>query len=81
MPLILRKTTGGIIEIKITRNTIFFTSPIALRLSYPRTGILKNCRYLRDFNLTEADTKELQAIYPGFWFYLFINISMFASNS
>ena len=68
MPFILRKTTSGIIEVRITRNTIFFTPPIALRLSYPRTGILKNCKYLRDFNLTEADTKELQAIYPGFCF-------------
>ena len=68
MPFILRKTTSGIIEVIITRNTIFFTPPIALRLSYPRTGILKNCKYLRDFNLTEADTKELQAIYPGFCF-------------
>ena len=68
MPFILRKTTSGIIEVGITRNTIFFTPPIALRLSYPRTGILKNCKYLRDFNLTEADTKELQAIYPGFCF-------------
>ena len=40
-PLILRKTTSGIIEVGITRNIIFFTLPIALRLSYPRTGILK----------------------------------------
>ena len=68
MPFILRKTTSGIIEVRITRNTIFFTPPIALRLSYPRTGILKNCKYLRDYKLTEADTKELQAIYPGFCF-------------
>ena len=68
MPFILRKTTSGIIEVGITRNTIFFTPPIALRLSYPRTGILKNCKYLRDYKLTEADTKELQAIYPGFCF-------------
>ena len=68
MPFILCKTTSGIIEVGITRNTIFFTPPIALRLSYSITGILKNCKYLRDFNLTEADTKELQAIYPGFCF-------------
>ena len=68
MPFILHKTTSGIIEVGITRNTIFFTPPIALRLSYPRTGILKNCKYLRDYKLTEADTKELQAIYPGFYF-------------
>ena len=51
MPFILRKTTSGIIEVRITRNTIFFTLPITLRLSYPRTGTLKNCKYLRDFNL------------------------------
>ena len=68
MPFILRKTTSGIIEVGITRNTIFFTPPIKLRLSWPRTGILKNCKYLRDYELTEADTKELQAIYPGFCF-------------
>ena len=42
--------------------------PLALRLSYPRTGILKNYKYLKDCNLNEADTKELQAIYPGFCF-------------
>ena len=44
MPLILCKTTSGIIEVGITRNTIFFTPPIKLRLSWPRTGILKNCK-------------------------------------
>ena len=32
MPFILRKTTSGIIEVGITRNTIFFTLPIKLRL-------------------------------------------------
>ena len=68
MPFNLPKTTSGIIEVGIRRNIIFFTPPIALRLSYPRTGILKNCKYLRDYKLTEADTKELQAIYPGFCF-------------
>ena len=51
MPFILRKTTSGIIEVRITRNTIFFTLPITLRLSYSRTGTLKSCKYLRDFNL------------------------------
>ena len=85
MPFILCKTTSGITEVGIRRNIIFFTPPIALRLSYPRTGILKNCKYLRDFNLTEADTKELQAIYLFIYlsilFYLFINICTFASNS
>ena len=82
LPFILR---SGIIEVGIARNKIFFTPPIALRLSYPRTGILKNCKYLRDFNLTETDTKELQAIYLFIYlsilFYLFINICTFASNS
>ena len=32
MPFILRKTTSGTIEVGITRNTIFFTSPVKLRL-------------------------------------------------
>ena len=68
MPFILRKTTSGIIEVRITRNIRFFTPSIALRLSYPRTGMLKNCKYFKDFKLTEADTKELQAIYLGFCF-------------
>ena len=80
MPFILCKTTSGIIEVGITRNTIFFTPPIKLRLSWPRTGILKNCKYLRDYELTEADTKELQAIYPGFVL-LFIIICTFAFDS
>ena len=74
MPFILRKTTSGIIDVGIMRNTIFFTPPIVLRLSFPITGILKNCKHLRDFNLTDADTKELQAIYPGF---CFIYLSIF----
>ena len=68
LPIILHKTTSGIIEAGITRNIIFFTPPISLRLSYPRTGILKSCKYLTDYKLTEADTKELQAIDPGFCF-------------
>ena len=68
MPFTLCKTTSGIIEVGSKRNIIFFTPPIAPRLSYPRTSILKNCKYLKDFNLTEADTKELQAVYPGFCF-------------
>ena len=78
MPLILCKTTSGIIEVGITRNTIFFTPPIKLRFSGPRTGILKNCKYLRDYKSTEADTKELQA---RFMFYLFIIIRTFAFDS
>ena len=66
-PFILCKTSG-IIEVGITRNIIFFTPPIGLRLTYPGTGILKNCKYLKDFNLNEADKEDLQAIYPGFCF-------------
>ena len=62
MPFILCKTTSGIIEVGITRNTIFFTPPVALRLSYPITGILKNCKYLRDFNLTEVQENCKQFI-------------------
>ena len=68
MPFILHKTTSGIIEVRIMRNIILFTPPLALRLSYPRTGTLKNSKYLKNFNLNEADTKELQAICPGFCF-------------
>ena len=56
MSFTLCKTTSGIIEVGIKRNIIFFTLPIAPRLSYPRTSILKNCKYLKDFSLTEADT-------------------------
>ena len=77
MPFILCKTKSDITEVGITRNTVFFTLPIKLRLSYPRGSILKNCKYLRDYELTEADTKELQAIYPGFCFtYLSISVRL-----
>ena len=34
----------------------------------PSNGILKNCHYKGKFVLAEADTKQLQAIYPGFFF-------------
>ena len=78
MPFILCKTTSGIIEVGIMRNIIFFTPPLALRLSYPRIGTLKNCKYLKDFSLNEADTKELQAIFPGF---SFTYLSMFVRLS
>ena len=33
-----------------------------------KEGILKNCKYLGRFELTEADTKQLQAMYSGFCF-------------
>ena len=35
-------------------------------MAWPSNGILKNCRYKGNFVLTEADTKQLQVIYPGF---------------
>ena len=68
MPFIVRRTSSGRIDVGITRNKIFLTAPTALRISYPLTGILKNCRYLGNFQLDEADTRELQAIYPDFCF-------------
>ena len=68
MPFIIRRTSSGRIDVGITRNKIFLTAPTALRVSYHLTGILKNCRYLGDFQLDEADTKELQAIYLDFCF-------------
>ena len=64
MPFIVRRTSSGRIDAGITRNKIFLTAPTGLRVSHPLTGILKNCR----FQLDEADTKELQAIYPDFCF-------------
>ena len=68
MPFIIRRTSSGRIDVGITRNKIFLTAPTALRVSFPLTGILKNWRYLGDFQLDEVDTKELQAIYPDFCF-------------
>ena len=68
MPFIIRRTSSGCIDVGITRNKIFLTAPTALRVSFPLTGILKNWRYLGDFQLDEVDTKELQAIYPDFCF-------------
>ena len=68
MPFIVRRTSSGRIDAGITRNNIFLTAPASLIVSYPLTDILKNCRYLGDFQLDETDTKELQAIYPDFCF-------------
>ena len=68
MPFILRRTISSHIDVDITRNKIFLTAPTGLRVSHPLTGILKNCRYIGDFQLGEADTKELQAIDPDFCF-------------
>ena len=68
MPIIVRRTSSGRIDVGITRINIFLTAPTALRVSYPLTGILKNCRDLCNFQLDKVDTKELQAIYPDFCF-------------
>ena len=68
MPFIVRRTSSGRIDVGITRNKIFLTAPTALRVSYSLTGISKNCRYLGNCQLNEADTKELQAFYPDFCF-------------
>ena len=68
MPIIVHRTSSGHIDVGITRINIFLTAPTALRVSYPLTGILKNCTDLGNFKLDKADTKELQAIYPDFCF-------------
>ena len=68
MPFIVRRTSSGCIDVGIMRNRIFLTAPTAFRVSYALTGLLKNCWYLGDFQLDEADTRELQAIYPDFCF-------------
>ena len=67
MQFIVRRTSRGRIGVGITRNIIFLTSPRELR-TQTKEGILKNCKYLGRFVLTEADTKQLQAMYPGFCF-------------
>ena len=68
MPFIVRRTSSGRIDVGITRNKIFLTAPTALRVSHPLTGILKSSSYIVDFQLDEADTKELQSIYLDFCF-------------
>ena len=68
MPFIVRRTSSGRIDVGITRNKIFLVAPTALRVSHSLTGILKSCRYLGNFQLDKADTRELQAIYPDFCF-------------
>ena len=67
MPFIVCRTSSGCIDVGITRNVIFLTPPRDLRIQ-TKDGILKNCKYLGRFVLTEADTKQLQAKYPGFCF-------------
>ena len=62
-----RRTSRGHIDVGITRNKIFLTLPRKLT-TQTKEGILKNCKYLGRFVLTEADTKQLQAMYPGLCF-------------
>ena len=68
MSFIIRRTKDLRIDVGITRNVTFLTPPKELRMAWPSNGILKNCHYKGKFVLTEADTKQLQAIYPGFCF-------------
>ena len=67
MPFIIRRTKDLRIDVGITRNITFLTPPRELRLQ-TREGILKNCFYKGKYVLTEADTKQLQVINPGFCF-------------
>ena len=68
MPFIIRRTKNLRIDVGITRNVTFLTPPKELRMAWPSNGILKNCHYKGKFVLTEADPKQLQAIYPAFCF-------------
>ena len=67
MPFIVHRTSSGRIDVGITRNVIFLTPPRDLRIQ-TKEGILKNCKHLGRFILTEANTKQLQAMHPGFCF-------------
>ena len=67
MPFIIPRTKDLRIDVGITGNVTFLTPPRELRLQ-TREGILKNCFYKGKYVLTEADTKQLKAIYPGFCF-------------
>ena len=68
MLFIIRRTKDLCIDVGITRNVTFLAPPEERRMAWPSNGILKNCHYKRKFVLTEADTKQLQVIYPGFCF-------------
>ena len=57
MPFIVCRTSSGRIDVGIQRNVIFFTPAAELR-SPPRLGIVKNCKYLVQFILTEGDKKQ-----------------------
>ena len=68
MLFIIRRTKDLHIDVDITGNVTFLTLPKELRVTWSSNGILKNCHYKGKFVLTEADTKQLRAIYPGFCF-------------
>ena len=68
MSFIIRRTKDLRIDVGITRNVTFLIPPKKLRMAWPSNGILKSCHYKGKFVLTEADTKQLQTIYPGFCF-------------
>ena len=68
MPFITRRTKDLRTDVGITRNVTFLTPPRELRMAWPSNGILKNCHYKGKLVLTEANTKQSQAIYPGFCF-------------
>ena len=53
-------------NVSITRNKIFLAAPTVIK--HKPNGLLKNCRYLGDFQLDEQDTKTLKAMYPNFCF-------------
>ena len=67
MPFIVCRTSRRCIDIGITRKKMFLMPPRELR-AQTKEGILKNYKYLDRFVLTEANTKQLQAMYPGFCF-------------
>ena len=67
MPFIVCRTSTRCIDISITRKKMFLMPPRELR-AQTKEGILKNYKYLDRFVLTEANTKQLQAMYPGFCF-------------
>ena len=75
MTFIVHRTSSGRIGVGITRNVIFLTPPRELRIQ-TKEGISKNCKYLGRFVLTEVDTKQLQAMYPG----LQAMVSRFTNN-
>ena len=56
MPFIVCRTSSCHIDVSITRNIIFLTPPTGFR-GPTREGMLKNCKYLGDFQLDEADAK------------------------